>query len=133
MPVDPFQSRIRWALFIFVLAFYICWFSLGIILAVLSSLLNRPLDFHKQAWVLFLLATFSMVGGVSAARIYWKSSIRRGRLKGGLCIQCGSEIGMITEICPKCGKEQPRGKVTPPSAFPILPIEEPGEDKAAPK
>jgi hypothetical protein len=133
MPVDPFQSRARWALAIFALMFYVCWFFLGIILAVLSVLLDHPLDFHKQPWVLFLIATFSMIGGISAARIYWKRSIRRGRLKRGLCIQCGDEIGMVADICPKCGKEQPRGKITPPSAFPVLPIQEPGENKTTPK
>jgi hypothetical protein len=133
MPVDPFQSRTRWALVVFALMFYVCWFFLGIILAVVSVLLDHPLDFHKQAWVLFLMATFSMIGAVSAMRVYWKGSIRRGRLKRGLCIQCGNEIGKIADTCPKCCREQPRGRVTPPSAFPVVPLQEPGEDKTTPR
>jgi ribosomal protein L40E len=129
MPVDAFQSRVRWTLSIFLLAFYLCWIFLGIVFVVLGTLLNQPFDPHKQAWAFYLIATMSMIGAASASRIYWKRSIRRGRLKRGLCIQCGNQIGIIADTCPKCGKEQPRGKVRPPSAFPVLPVQEPGEDK----
>jgi hypothetical protein len=128
MPVDPFQSRMRWALSIFVLTFYFCWLLLGVSFAMLSVLLNQPLDFHKQIWVLGVMAGFSLMAGIFAMRFYWMTSIRRGRLKLGLCVGCGNEIGKMADICEKCGKEQPRKRLPEPSAFPVLPIEKSGED-----
>src|SRR5579872_2784903 len=133
MQIDPYQSRMRWALFIFILTFNVCWIFLAVMFNLSNLLLSSPLDFRKQHWILFLMGGLSVLGALSMSRFYWSRSIRRGRLKSGLCIHCGKEIGFVAETCPHCGKEQPRGKVSQISAFPVLPIQKMEKDESPPQ
>jgi hypothetical protein len=131
MQIDPLQRRMRWALFLGVIAFYACYVLCAVALTIASSLL--PSNLHQQRLlVAILLRSISAIAAMSIVGFYWRASGRRARLARGLCPYCGHDMAASPKMCEKCGREPPGKKqVGPPHGFPVIVPEHSKKDETS--
>jgi hypothetical protein len=109
MQIDPVQGRMRWAIGVGLVAYYISATLIAVVLVTVTVLLH--VDGPRQEWWILVAARImGLICALIAGRVYWTRSIRQGRLIRGLCPACGHDLSGNPEMCPGCEKVAPKGK-----------------------